>query len=957
MGLPGVDWSGAATSLSSDSTVGAVWLATFDDTVAGSGAGTTTLATTSGDLPGLAPEAPGRHGAKQGLAQGSVTRWPVLPEVDWSNALGYPAPSTAAVDPRRPPGLSRLRMPPVDWSHAAGLRADVTASEPRDLVFPHPRTGRSVSFRALLGQLRANGVEAHPFGADGDAAFVDALARRSRLGADHVPHPPEESEDAGIRSRWFGVDRARVPWPVPRDRTDLDESNGDAYGYMDEMFEDLAALRGGCFREGLSSDLTWHHVFPDTEIPKPDVIREWLRADRYLVLAHFLVSTLLARVDGIKLFPTVFVRGGGEGLNPDTHSPGALVSNPVTHAHVADAPNYDTVRAGRTRHHASALIPSPLGWDPWYYDSATLGIEAPLSMWTTSSTLLADGTVVLGEGDDGTFVETNQRFALNVYNGDRDDPTVPAGADTYLGLVAIRKSLAVAAFGQGVGEFLRRVDGALRADGLELIDTIPHLELGAENDAQWAFTDEVLPDADSLSLSEAFVLWSQPTFKESAREYARFHAVLASTIRTEWPSARFKASESASWGSLREAAARPAWLGYALGTELAVETEFIRAASWADTSARGVQDWLDQQAAGEANCTLPVLSVSTADLIHVVGFHWFHYWVYGSAADPGYQSEADMYANTLVPFFSFVLQSCALAGFHVGWGVGNFGFPSAGSAADAWAPHDPAYPANSQELEAGHLVRGFLTLVAYGASHVLWFSHMGEKEGQAAGLFATMGLRNDVPIVQIDADADGELDPLPAASMDAWPKAAWYAFQRLSTFMSRCAAANVVYNTGGVVVIQLTAGADGFVQPDASGRRWRYAYVFWIDGASTTTTRGTATVTFELRGGNAFRWPFERVALVPGATNWAEDETPYAESTAPDWADSDAGANPDFGHASQMWQFRNPPPPNWSPAPGPDGTIPTPPPYLEVSVNITATTPDNFGIVAWLLDTADLRVA
>lgn len=402
------------------------------------------------------------------------------------------------------------------------------------------------------------------------------------------------------------------------------------------------------------------------------------------------------------------------------------------------------------------------------------------------------------------------------------------------------------------------------------------------------------------------------------------------------------------------AAARPAWLGYSLTDQLPTQVEFCRAASVGDTSVAGVQDWLDQ--AVLADFPLPELSSSALVLLSAVGFHWFHFWLYVDATNPGYQSEADMYEGTLYPFLTLVVDPCALAGYHLQWGVGNFGFPSGAAEEDAQVgEHDPAYTENSQELEAGHLVRGFLTLVGYGANHVLWFSHMGEKEGPATGEFATMGLRNDDPINLIDSDGDGILDPLPPASTDAWPKAAWYAFQRLALFMSRCSTVDYVYNVGGLVVLRLVAGPNGFAQPDGSGdRTWRYAYVFWIDGASPTTTRVSASVVLSFGGLLAAREPFERVALVPAATDFQElppTGSPYAVSSDPDWGDADPNANPEFGHANQPFAIVPTLPPDWIP----DG-MRVRPLYLEVSLTLTPTNQENFGIVAWMTDTANITV-
>jgi len=217
-----------------------------------------------------------------------------------------------------------------------------------------------------------------------------------------------------LRCAWFGVDRARFSWDAvsfptdpfnggadfPDDQVPASAADsGDQYGYFDHVLRDIADLRGTYFREGLSLDLTWNYLRLDQPIPEPAQIEADIRADNFPVLHRFWLSVIAAAFSGTKLTPTVFVRGGGEGLNPDTHGVGELVEDPATG--FTSAARYGPVIAGRGRHHASAVIPSAAGWDRWYWYPSLLGLDPPLSDWTYTA-MGTDGAYQVT--DDGTFV-------------------------------------------------------------------------------------------------------------------------------------------------------------------------------------------------------------------------------------------------------------------------------------------------------------------------------------------------------------------------------------------------------------------------------------------------------------------------------------------------------------------------------------------------------------------------
>jgi hypothetical protein len=797
--------------------------------------------------------------------------------------------------------------------------------------------------------LRNAGIEPHPFGLDADGAVVAGLKNRLPLVADldsdnlHV-----SPRDSPLRSapppRYFGVDRAQFPIPGPGDPPALAEAA--AYGSFLAVMEDVAALGAGLFREPVTSDLIWHHVFPYEyngnsaqpkygEIPVPADILENLRADDFIVLWRFSLWLCSAIGQDVQIFPTVFARGGGEGLNSDPHADKeATIFDPSVQiqqsdgtflpAEAPDGTSWQDCIDGKPAHQNSVLIPSVWGWNAWYWDR--FAMELP----------------------EGGTSEQYQRYALNVYNGDATDPDQPARIDTYDGMVPLRKSLAVAAFGLGIGEFLAAWDTALREEGVQLSDYVPHLEFGAEMDEQWARLDVVTGSIAPLQSEQIQDLRGDPAFIASYREYGRFHAVLARSIHEAFPGIRFKASELSSWATIGQSAGRSLWLGEALTTGIDAEDylmqqviEIRRAgAGWVSTLGyERAEDWVS--VARYAQFRFPSILFtlgSAAPAVSIVGFHWFHYWARTlGTGDWGYQNETEAWDYTVEPFLALVQGPCAAAGRPVTWGVGNVGFPSEFTpVVDASGNvHLEAYFANSQMVQAQTLVRLFLAFIGWGAQNALWFCHMSDKRPYSSGEFATMGLRYD---------SASTTSALPPASTDAWPKASWWALRRLSTLCSHAGSFSVRHNEGGLVMIRLSAGASGFKIPGSlRGRTWQYAWIFWLDGAGRTLPYVTADVSLEAPDG------FVRVALVPQATAQgaaAVSGAAYADSTEPDWNDGDPGSMGRFGNCTQEWM------------PETVGQVRVRI-YRNIDYNDPAaaalpapSTLDNLGIVAWLTNSA-----
>lgn len=619
-----------------------------------------------------------------------------------------------------------------------------------DLAFTPRHGNKPSSMFRLFDRLREAGIEPHPFGQDADGAVVADLNQRLKVGAvldtDGLQAGPLElTHGTASRPRYFGVDRAQFPIPRLSDRPARDEST--AYGSYLAVMEDVAALGASLFREPVTSDLIWHHVFPEQyngrnaapgEIPEPADILENLRADDFSVLWRFNLWLCAAIANDVQIFPTVFARGGGEGLNSDPHTDkDATIYDPTVQirqpdfsfepAQAPDGTSWQDCIDGKPAHQNSVLIPSVWGWNKWYWNAVTMGVP------------------------DGGTSSQYQHYALNVYNPDATDPDEPARIDTYDGMAAVRKSLAVAAFGLGIGEFLAAWDAALRDEGAQLSDYVPHLEFGAENDEQWARLELVKESVTALSQRELDALNDDPVFRASYREYARFHAVLARSIHVASPGILFKASELSSWATIGQSAGRSLWLGLALTTGLDAEDSLMQqvifvqrlGSAWVFMPGfERAEDWVS--VARDAQFRFPSILFTlgtAAPAVSIVGFHWFHYWERSEGTgDWGYQNEAEAWDDTVEPFLALVQGACAAAGRPVTWGVGNVGFPSEYTdVVDATGhAHDTAYYANTQMVQAQTLVRLFLAFIGWGAQNALWFCHMSDKRPYSSGEFATM---------------------------------------------------------------------------------------------------------------------------------------------------------------------------------------------------------------------------
>ncbi len=758
--------------------------------------------------------------------------------------------------------------------------------------------GRSVSVRGLLAALRKRGIALHAGGLAGDDAIIAQLgAAHAKAGGAKAP-PAAGAGLAGLRekqlaavevttettpsaSAWFGVDRARF---APRSGTAADAAIASEYGDYVAVLSDVAQLGGGFFREGMQCDLHWNDLLPATEIPKPVDLLERLRDDGFACYREFENVLLLAIILKIRLLPMVFCEGGGGGLSPSQHTKKegdqviyatTPVTDPATGVVAPDNTSWYEVQRGKPDHQSTVLIPTAMGWNAWYWE--------PYEVCGRQRAAYNRGM----RGVDAFHIKY-QRYALNVYNA--DDNNDPMRASTYRGRCALRKSMALTAFGQATGELLAIWDEALKElSGTSLLDHVPYLELGAELSC-W--------EADDATSTNDEALNDDVKFRASTREFARFHAALALGLRTGWPSARFKAAELASWADVDRSKILSSYLGRMVTTGLSAEATLMNRVSadgWAASADASdfadfeddfpyAADWVEIALDGGVALPIDGTTVAARDLVHCVGFHWFHYWDASDdpeqSGDLGYQGETDLADKTLAPFQARVLDAAADAGIALAWGVGNVGFPSG-------VPRKPIHPTDNfpptQLTQAVMVVRLLLTFRALGAEHVLAYSHMGNLEG-AAGEFALMGLRNDA--VPVTADY---------AATTAYPKAAYWAFQRLMALTQHARAIEVVLNEDGLVVLRLCAKTVGF--PGATTgplSRWSYAYVFWLDHTSPLDT-ATLRLSVDAAG-------FERLALTPAsATRLWRADSPYAVAMLePAWDEADPTAAR-FGSCTQDW--------------------------------------------------------
>jgi hypothetical protein len=230
------------------------------------------------------------------------------------------------------------------------------------------------------------------------------------------------------------------------------------------------------------------------------------------------------------------------------------------------------------------------------------------------------------------------------------------------------------------------------------------------------------------------------------------------------------------------------------------------------------------------------------------------------------------------------------------------------------------------------VVRMVLYLLARGANHVLWSTHIAGLGFRT--IYSRMGLRRDNALTASAAEAFRMAE-------DALPKPSWYTFQRLSRLLSLTASVELVYSADHVVLIRLTARSRGF-PADFSAVGWtlgsfRYAFVPWVDQLSE---HPWVKMRLYAKAGRWGRIPLvPRVAAEPSGTL---TRAGYPEPIGgPDWGDADSANLFRFGRATQVVAART------------NG--------IDVYLWRTMTSNpelgrENVGLVAWLTDDSHWQV-
>lgn len=841
-----------------------------------------------------------------------------------STSAGPGQQSLALGRPFRAPGATRdvTLQQLFDAMRAAGLQ-------------PHSRSpeqdGRvATELLSVLATLTPDGDQAQP-----ESHFTEGLRPHSTGSSNGSPRDDffenetpawlQEPEADLSPSPWFGVAEPACP---------VVESKVLRYGSYTQIISDLRAMGAGAIRRCKERDVYWGSVFPlegsegkyyiGKLVPPPADILAELRDDDYAVLGHFAELLIGCRLAGIEFAITPFDSGGGSAMNPrssgdadsnDDNFPLEDVYSDELGGRREDFPNgWKTLYANRPEWQHGVRVPSTQGWDRFYWNHGS-----PASY---------------GQ-------QLFQRFAIQVWptqEADMLDTSLGAvDSDAYSRECARRKSLAIAAFSQGIAEFLAGVDQVWRVlfddrtqDGSGGIYRVVRMvELG--NELNGLFKSRGDPDALEFVAGE--------------HEAGRYMVLVASPFRWLLPEMQFRASELSSWATEEKRgdcypeehccvtddfAERLAWLHGAIGTGMvwAWGVELLNqylAALWISG---GIGTELpDSTKAWVISClssdywwppleeeTSETLSFVVTQLVHEVGFHWFH-GNNRSISDEtggilewyqGYQDAIRMQQD-VEALQSVVVDPLAEAGFQLSTTAGAVLFDAVQPVTGLTDPIEAAfYEGANTLLHAGMLARSMCFFHTAGFSSMSWFCPLlgvieSDEEGVPLawrGESSGTGLPNDI-------SRPGKSREFAATA--AWRRPAWFTYRRIAWLLSKTEdPSTLVYNHEGLTVIrhELSApmGASGGNPTTAHrGRRFRYLWVMWVDQysdseclhdaylvdsepepASSVGPRETGVFLFDALGKG-----YELLSLVPWVTESDDpgetDANGYRQVTARDW--------------------------------------------------------------------------
>ncbi len=688
-----------------------------------------------------------------------------------------------------------------------------------------------------LACMRAAGVEPHPWGEEGDADFAAVLARAAEVRRGDATGRPLDSrgmpaftvgegvvselalprEEAVRPLSTLGLNRGR--WVFPGLASDTEQRN---YGWFWNVLIDAARAGCGFVRHVESGDLLWAELFPvgdddDAEAGQAGAIPDPLALQAKLLepfaLARFTALVLVAQQLGVQVIPTLFTLGGGT-----RHTRAGLgVRDPATGLVDDDEDEgvYALAQDKAASHEGRPLLPTPCGWSDFYWDSDKVGEKWP-DAETEAYHKLA---LSLVQWDDGPYSEECVR----------------------------RKALAVAAYGDATGQFLARLDDALSACvGGRLRDVVPYLEAGNEMDTCWLVGSggEAGDNAEEAT-----------ALSRGAKQYARFHLLVAAPLRLHWPDARFRAGGLASDVAPGKWAAQRRWLAGAV-TEHAFDLEGFY---------EGVQDNLDclrETGFDWVSCTtlkseyddnlsftdvhtdwLYLLTCHAAGYywppaearvdidwrrcVHQVGLHWYHYWddCGGDFLPVG------TLLDRMQRFRDDVVTPAGAAGLSLSRQVGEVGTPSEALppalAPDCGSEDPEGLHSNSlvsQRWQAGMVARDLLAFVAAGCERASWHTFMSgianslatEKTQGWTG-FSTMGLRQDT--------YPGDPAEFVAETM-AFRRASWFTYRRVAWLLSHARSVEVVDRPEVSCATVRVVARRGFL---VGTRSWPNAWIAWVD--------------------------------------------------------------------------------------------------------------------------------
>lgn len=742
------------------------------------------------------------------------------------------------------------------------------------------------------------------------------------------------------------------------------EASKEGAGTVGNIAADVKAMGVGRCRRVRQSDIYYGCTFPVREVEgdffnfgtavlPPGELRQDLEvasdtgvARGRFTAAQVLLETLagLAGLGGVKVALTPLCAGGGMALSWVDSALGSgntatipLYTDPT--GDVSSGVAWTDVAAGKPPWQKGLLALSGYGWNRFYWHH---GIGRQV----------------------GTAETLYQQYALNVW------PTVE-GEDggirsAYSRECARRKGLAVAAYADAVGEWLQAVQGVWRWDGLELYDVVDYLELGNEMDGFW---ETGTPAAEAFGAGAG----AASHVAEGAMEFGRYMALLAAPIRYRLPHMKFR-TELHSWGYLGQAetGALPPdsfpyqvdWLRQSVAPGLTTEVGrwaalqgegwirdvaaafgIVPAASWFTT--QGSEWWASCTAArfrwppawdvpgfvsadvqvaireGTVSAELQLLMASAAassrplpratDLIHQVGFHFYHNTDRTRASVStrlGYVDSERLAADVATLRTEVVDRLGREAGFTLGITVGEIGFPAHAPITPPAGSWDIAYYGfTTPRFQAAMLLRYALTCLASGVESASMYAFFyGGPDSQVAypayqagtwgNQFNTQGLHNDVHFPNAPPRSPADTFQM----VECFPRPAWFTLRRLAWLLrggNRRAPPirpELLHNGSGLTLIRLSFPDGLAVGPDgvALRQRWRYAYIAWNDQYATSAAfhpdpaeRGPGTVLLAFR--DPFDSRYELLSLVP------DIEDPWAAGAAQDgngYALPDPSRNP-----------------------------------------------------------------